>query len=97
MGRKIRLGVLCGGRSAEHEVSVISARSMLDAIDKDKYELVMIGISKGGTLAVRRGHAAASGVQSGPRRRTNASGAGLSGDAHAGVAATAMGKTKPST
>ena len=48
MGRKIRLGVLCGGRSAEHEVSVISARSMLDAIDKDKYELVMIGISKEG-------------------------------------------------
>ena len=48
MGRKIRLGVLCGGRSAEHEVSVISARSMLEAIDKDKYELVMIGISKEG-------------------------------------------------
>ena len=48
MSRKIRLGVLCGGRSAEHEVSVISARSMLEAIDKDKYELVMIGISKEG-------------------------------------------------
>lgn len=48
MGRKIRLGVLCGGRSAEHEISVISARSMLEAIDKDKYELVMIGISKEG-------------------------------------------------
>ena len=48
MSRKLRVGVLCGGRSAEHEVSVISARSMLEAIDEDKYELVMIGISKEG-------------------------------------------------
>jgi D-alanine-D-alanine ligase len=40
MGDKIRVGVLFGGRSAEHEVSVISARSMLAAIDHDKYELV---------------------------------------------------------
>lgn len=48
MSRKLRVGVLCGGRSAEHEVSVISARSMLEAIDADKYELVMIGISKEG-------------------------------------------------
>ena len=48
MGRKIRVGVLFGGRSAEHEVSVTSARSMLEVIDKDKYELVMVGISKQG-------------------------------------------------
>ena len=46
--RKIRVGVLCGGRSAEHEVSVTSARSMLEALDRDKYELVMVGISKQG-------------------------------------------------
>ena len=48
MKRKIRVGVLCGGRSAEHEVSVTSARSMLEALDRDKYELVMVGISKQG-------------------------------------------------
>lgn len=48
MGDKIRVGVLFGGRSAEHEVSVSSARSMLAAIDSDKYELVMVGISKQG-------------------------------------------------
>lgn len=48
MGGKIRVGVLFGGRSAEHEVSVVSARSMLAAIDRDKYELVMVGISKEG-------------------------------------------------
>ena len=48
MGDKIRVGVLFGGRSAEHEVSVQSAQSMLAAIDGDKYELVMVGISKNG-------------------------------------------------
>ena len=48
MKRKIRVGVLFGGRSAEHEVSVTSARSMLEAIDRNKYELVMVGISKQG-------------------------------------------------
>ncbi|MCC7261520.1 MAG: D-alanine--D-alanine ligase [Candidatus Latescibacteria bacterium] len=46
--RKIRVGVLFGGRSCEHEVSVRSARSVLEAIDRDKYEVIMIGISKGG-------------------------------------------------
>ena len=48
MGDKIRVGVLFGGRSAEHEVSVSSARSILAAVDSDKYELVMVGISKEG-------------------------------------------------
>jgi len=48
MGDKIRVGVLFGGRSAEHEVSVSSARSMLAAVDGDKYDLVMVGISKEG-------------------------------------------------
>ena len=48
MSDKIRVGVLFGGRSAEHEVSVISARSMLAAIDRDKYELVMVGIDRQG-------------------------------------------------
>lgn len=46
--KKIRVGVLFGGRSCEHEVSVRSARSVLEAIDRDKYELTMIGISKQG-------------------------------------------------
>ena len=97
MGRKIRLGVLCGGRSAEHEVSVISARSMLEAIDKDKYETGDDRHLQGRTLAVRRGHAAASGVQSSPRGRTDTSGAGLSGDALARGRSEAMCRTKPST
>jgi len=45
---KTRVGVLFGGRSGEHEVSLLSAASVLTAIDKDKYEVVPIGITKDG-------------------------------------------------
>ncbi len=45
---RIRVAVLFGGRSCEHEVSVISARSVVAAIPRDKYEVVLIGISKDG-------------------------------------------------
>jgi D-alanine-D-alanine ligase len=48
MSEKIRVGVLFGGRSAEHEVSVTSARSVLAAIDGNKYEVTMIGIDRAG-------------------------------------------------
>ena len=48
MTDKIRLAVLCGGRSSEHEVSVMSARSMIAAIDQERYELSVIGISREG-------------------------------------------------
>ena len=44
MPDKIRVAVLFGGRSAEHEVSVTSARSVLESIDREKYEVTMIGI-----------------------------------------------------
>jgi D-alanine-D-alanine ligase len=46
--KKLRIGILFGGRSGEHEVSLLSAASILDAIDKDKYEVVPIGITKEG-------------------------------------------------
>ncbi len=45
---KIRVGVIFGGRSGEHEVSLVSARSVMDAMDKEKYEVVPIGITKEG-------------------------------------------------
>jgi D-alanine-D-alanine ligase len=45
---KLRVGILFGGRSGEHEVSLLSAASVLKAIDKDKYEVVPIGITKEG-------------------------------------------------
>src|SRR5260370_33679118 len=45
---KVRVGILFGGRSGEHEVSLLSAASVLNAIDKTKYEVVPIGITKDG-------------------------------------------------
>ena len=45
---KLRVGVLFGGRSGEHEVSLLSAASVLKAIDKNKYDVVPIGITKDG-------------------------------------------------
>jgi D-alanine-D-alanine ligase len=48
MARKIRVGILFGGRSAEHEVSLQSAKNIIDAIDTNKYEVVLIGIDKKG-------------------------------------------------
>src|SRR5437016_99009 len=54
--KKLRVGVLFGGRSGEHEVSLLSAASVLNAIDKSKYEVVPIGITKEGRW-VTAGHA----------------------------------------
>ncbi len=46
--RKIRLAILFGGRSSEHEISLLSARSIIDAADKKKYDVSLIGIGKDG-------------------------------------------------
>ncbi len=48
MDRKLRVGVVFGGRSGEHEVSLVSATSVMNALDKDKYEVVPIGITQEG-------------------------------------------------
>ena len=47
-GPRLRVGVLFGGSSSEHEVSLMSARSVLGALDPAKYEVVQIGITKEG-------------------------------------------------
>src|SRR5688572_19354446 len=52
---RIRVGILVGGRSAEHEVSLQSARNIVDAIDKEKYEVVLIGIDKNGAWHLDEG------------------------------------------
>ena len=44
----MRVGVIFGGRSGEHEVSLLSARSVMGAMDREKYEVVPIGITKTG-------------------------------------------------
>ena len=46
--KKLRVGILFGGRSGEHEVSLLSAASVFNAIDKAKFEVVPIGITKEG-------------------------------------------------
>jgi D-alanine-D-alanine ligase len=48
MSRKLRVGILFGGRSGEHEVSLLSAASILKAIDRRKFDVVPIGITKEG-------------------------------------------------
>lgn len=48
MSNKIRVGILFGGQSAEHEISLLSAKSVVDAMDKNKYDIVLLGINKAG-------------------------------------------------
>jgi len=48
MAQKIRVGIIFGGKSAEHEVSVRSARNIIGALDKQKYEAVLVGIDREG-------------------------------------------------
>ena len=43
-----RVAIICGGRSSEHEISCISAAGVLSAIDRQKYQPILIGISKNG-------------------------------------------------
>ncbi|WP_114195403.1 D-alanine--D-alanine ligase [Edaphovirga cremea] len=45
---KIRVGVIFGGKSAEHEVSLQSAKNIVDAIDKEKFDVTLLGIDKQG-------------------------------------------------
>lgn len=45
---KIKVGILFGGKSAEHEISLTSAKHVIDALDKNKYDPVLIGIDKSG-------------------------------------------------
>ncbi len=53
MSKKVRLGLIFGGRSGEHEVSIRSARSVMAAIDKSVYDVVPIAIDKKGSWLSR--------------------------------------------
>lgn len=48
MERKLRVGIIFGGRSGEHEISLLSARSIVDALDRGRYEPVLLGIDRDG-------------------------------------------------
>ena len=63
MKRKLRVGILFGGRSGEHEVSLLSAASILQAIDRSKFDVAPIGITKQGRwLAAADAHGLLSGT-----------------------------------
>jgi D-alanine-D-alanine ligase len=55
MKNKLRVAILFGGRSAEHEISLISARNIFAAMDKGKYEVIAIGIDKQGRWSYDKG------------------------------------------
>ena len=52
---KPRVAVLFGGRSSEHAVSCVTAAGVLSAIDKDKYDVIPIGIAKTGQWVLASG------------------------------------------
>src|SRR3954447_1009692 len=73
MAKKLRVGVLFGGRSGEHEVSLLSAASILKAIDRKKFEVVPIGITKEGHwVAAAEAHHLLEGDSSAVTRRLRA-------------------------
>ena len=53
MKNKMRVGIIFGGKSSEHEVSLLSAKAIYESLDRDKYEPVLIGIDKNGSWHVR--------------------------------------------
>ena len=55
MSRKVRVAVVAGGRSSEHEISVASARSVIDALDPGRYDIETIEIDREGRWALNSG------------------------------------------
>ncbi|OGG52626.1 D-alanine--D-alanine ligase A [Candidatus Kaiserbacteria bacterium RIFCSPHIGHO2_02_FULL_55_25] len=70
MKRKIRVAILFGGKSAEHEVSVKSAKNVADAMDKTKYDVSLIGIDRAGHWLPPQKSAALLGATSVPSSET---------------------------
>jgi D-alanine-D-alanine ligase len=55
MSKKIRVGLLFGGQSAEHEVSLLSAKSVSENLDPSRYEVVLLGVDKSGGWHLNEG------------------------------------------
>ncbi|HZT85311.1 MAG TPA: D-alanine--D-alanine ligase family protein [Gaiellaceae bacterium] len=58
--RRLRVAILAGGRSSEHEISLASARSVVAALDPDRYEIAEVAIGRDGRWALQSGHASVS-------------------------------------
>lgn len=83
--RRRRVVVLFGGRSAEHEISCLSARSVMDALDPDRYEVVPIGVTKhGGWELLPGGPPALAAGADGPLPQVTAGGAEVALDQEPG-------------
>ena len=52
MSRRLRVALLAGGRSSEHEISLASARSVLAALDPERYDVVSVAIGRDGRWAL---------------------------------------------
>jgi D-alanine-D-alanine ligase len=50
MKKKLKIGILFGGKSAEHEVSIVSAQNVINALNKKKYQISKIKIAKNGVF-----------------------------------------------
>ena len=55
MSRRIRVALLAGGRSSEHDVSLASARAVLEALDPERYDVVSVGIGRDGRWQLEHG------------------------------------------
>ena len=55
ISQKLRLGVIFGGASGEHEVSVVSAQHVMAAVDRERFDVVPVGVSKTGTWLIESG------------------------------------------
>jgi D-alanine-D-alanine ligase len=89
--KKLRVGVLFGGRSGEHEVSLLSAASILKAMDRERFEVVEIGITKAGRWVTA---GAAERLLTGGAVESLQAGSAASGDAEAGSAGKSESKAK---
>ncbi len=69
-GRRLRLGVILGGRSGEHEVSVVSAEHVIDAADRERFEVVPIGITRSGAWLTPEETQACLGRDEAPYKKT---------------------------
>jgi D-alanine-D-alanine ligase len=56
VSRRIRVALLAGGRSSEHDISLLSARSVLEALDPERYEVLNVAIGRDGMWQLPAGH-----------------------------------------
>ncbi|MGH9863744.1 MAG: D-alanine--D-alanine ligase family protein [Candidatus Acidiferrales bacterium] len=75
--KKLRVGVLFGGRSGEHEVSLVSAASVMRGLDPEKYDVVPIGITKQGRWVLPRGRLGLASLSHGQLRSALTNGSGV--------------------